>query len=103
MPNIMGLPLYILPCIRTPHGPFHPPIREQPLRIQIEGPLVAIKRLIPDVPWTLDELTTTFPQPPGCELARLAIQAIYGSGTSRIGDPVVRDEYLGWAGEPPYT
>ena len=93
----MVLPLYIPPCIHTPAGQYHLPPSDQPLRIQIEGPLVAIERLLPDIPWLLDSRDRMFPQPVGPELARLTYRTIYGSEVP--GDLVVQDEYLGWMPE----
>lgn len=97
----MALPLYIPPCIHTPTGEYHLPSPDQPLRVQIEGPLIAIQRLLPQVPWHLDLRDRTFPQPAGPELARLTYQAIYGRDISPEvpGDLVVQDEYLGWMPE----
>ncbi|KAI9373538.1 hypothetical protein BJX61DRAFT_552196 [Aspergillus egyptiacus] len=83
----MALPLYIPPCTHTPPGKYHFPPPDQPLRIQIEGPLIAIQRLLPHIPWHLDLLDRTFPQPAGPELARLTYQMIY------------RQDYLGWMPE----
>lgn len=98
------LELHIPPCFRTPAHAFHPPPIDRPLRIQIEGPAVAIERLLPDTPWALGHWCPEFPQPPGPELARLTYQALYGrdpiveeESTSKgsPGDMIVRDEYLG--------
>lgn len=93
----MALPLYIPPCFRTPTGPYHLPSFEKPLRIQIEGPLVAIQRLILPASWHLDVVTLKFPQMAGPELARLTYRTIYGRDVRPevLGDLVVRDEYLG--------
>lgn len=68
--SLTPLPLYILPCIHTPRS-------DHPLRIQIEGPLLAIQRLLPHTPWHLN-FQTGIPQPAGLELARLAYQTVYG-------------------------
>ncbi|KAJ5800825.1 uncharacterized protein N7518_002893 [Penicillium psychrosexuale] len=97
----MVLPLYIPPCIHTPAGQYHLPPSDQPLRIQIEGPLIAIERLLPDIPWRLDSRDRVFPQPAGPELARLTYQTIYGRDIHPevLGDLVVQDEYLGWMPE----
>lgn len=97
----MALPLYIPPCIHTPADQHHLPPHEKPLRIQIEGPLSAIQRLLPDVSWNLGFPGRKFPQPAGPELARLAYQTIYGQDYSPQdpNDLVVRDEYLGWMPE----
>ncbi|GAB1215659.1 hypothetical protein ATERTT37_004851 [Aspergillus terreus] len=93
----MALPLYIPLCMHTPPGKHHFPPLDKPLRIQIEGPLVAIQRLLPDISWRLDLPDQTFPQPAGPELARLAYQKIYGRDVCLevSGDLLVRDEYLG--------
>ncbi|KGO48616.1 hypothetical protein PEX1_103540 [Penicillium expansum] len=64
----MALPLYIPLCIHTPAGRYHLPRSDQPLRIQIEGPLIAIQRLLPDIPWRLDLPGRTLPQLAGPEL-----------------------------------
>ena len=97
----MALPLYIPPCIHTPPGQYHFPPPDQPLRIQSEGPLIAMQRLLPHIPWHLDVLDRTFPQPAGPELARLTYGRIYGREVclETPGDLVVRDEYLGWMPE----
>lgn len=99
----MALPLHIPPCIRDPRHAHHPPPFDKPLRIQIEGPLVSIKRLVPDASW---HLTRGDPvpaiQPAGHALARLTYRCLYGrdpdqdkaSGADKC--LVVRDEYLGW-------
>lgn len=73
-----SLPLYIPSCIHTPADRYHFPPHDQPLRIQIEGPLVAIQRLLPHIPWRLDLPDRKFPQPAGPELARLTYQKVYG-------------------------
>ncbi|KAI0829172.1 hypothetical protein F5Y06DRAFT_220966 [Hypoxylon sp. FL0890] len=97
----MALELHIPPCISTPTHRFHPPPLDQPLRIQIEGPLVSIQKLLPGITWHTDIMAPIFPQPAGPELARLAYQKIYGHDVRPDvpGDMVVRDEYLGWVKE----
>ncbi|RJE26866.1 hypothetical protein PHISCL_00778 [Aspergillus sclerotialis] len=97
----MALPFYIPPCIHAPPDQYHLPPPDQPLKIQIEGPLVAIQRLLPHIPWRLGYLDRTFPQPAGPELGRLTYQVIYGREVSSEvqSDLVVRDEYLGWMPE----
>lgn len=97
----MALPLYIPPCIHVPPDQYHFPPLDKPLRIQIEGPLIAIQRLLPHITWRLGFLNRTFPQPAGPELARLTYRAIYGQEVSRRvqGGLEVRDEYLGWMPE----
>lgn len=97
----MALPLHIPHCVHTPAGQYHLPPPDKPLRIQIEGPLVAIQRLLPYTPWLLDPLNQKFPQPVGPELARLTYQAVYGRDVRPEVpcDLVVQDEYLGWMPE----
>ncbi|KAK3933461.1 hypothetical protein QBC46DRAFT_368733 [Diplogelasinospora grovesii] len=94
----MALPLHIPYCIHTPAHPFHLPPLDKPVRIQIEGPLVSIQRLLPEVPWHVDVCEPIFPQPAGPELAKLACRAIYGQDVRPHveNDLIVRDEYLGW-------
>lgn len=94
----MAFELHIPPCICTPAHPFHPPPLEKPLRIQIDGPLVAIERLLPGISWHTDPLSPVFPQRAGPELAELAYRAIYKRNVRPefVDDLVVRDEYLGW-------
>lgn len=94
----MGLQLHIPPCISDPAHPLHPPPLEKPLRIQIEGPLVAIQKLLPSITWHTDPLALVFPQPAGPELAELAYRALFGREVRPdvANDLVVRDEYLGW-------
>ncbi|KAL7915143.1 hypothetical protein GGI35DRAFT_488942 [Trichoderma velutinum] len=97
----MALQLHIPTCIRSPTHALHPPPPDKPLRIQIEGPLVSIQKLLPNEPWHLSESPPPFPQPAGPSLAKLAYRAIYGFD-ARPGidnDIVVRDEYLGWIRE----
>jgi hypothetical protein len=97
----MALPLYIPQCIHTPTGQYHLPPPDRPLRIQIERPLVGYQRLLPHIPWHLDLLDRTFPQPAGLELARLTYQKVYGQDICPEvpGDMAVPDEYLGWMPE----
>lgn len=94
----MGYELHIPPCVSDPAHPLHPPPLEKPLRIQIEGPVVAIQKLLPSIPWPTSSLYLVFPQPAGHELARLAYQAVYGRDVRPevANDAVVRDEYMGW-------
>jgi hypothetical protein len=96
-----ALPLYIPFCIHTPPDRHHLPRHDQPLRIQIEGPLIAIRRLLPHISWHLDIPDRLFPQPAGLALARLTYREIYGRDVcpKLAGDLVVRDEYLGWMPE----
>lgn len=74
-----------------------------PLRIHIEGPLVSIQKLLPAEVWNHDVCDHPFPQPGGPELARLTFDELYGQAVRPPlpGDLVVRDEYLGWCGDPP--
>ncbi|KAJ5965120.1 uncharacterized protein N7479_004996 [Penicillium vulpinum] len=97
----MALPLYIPLCIHTPTSRHHFPPSDQPLRIQIEGPLIAIQRLLPHIPWHLNLRDRKFPQPASPELARLTYQTIYGRDISlEIPDDLgVQDVYLGWMPE----
>ncbi|TWU70405.1 hypothetical protein ED733_000140 [Metarhizium rileyi] len=98
----MALELYIPPCIKNPVHPHHPPPAEKPLRIQIEGPLVSIQKLVPKAKWHTDVFNHTFPQPAGPLLARLVFEKIFGRQAQPekiVGDLVIRDEYLGWVME----
>ncbi|PNH69907.1 hypothetical protein VD0001_g7027 [Verticillium dahliae] len=97
----MAPELYIPSCIREPAHPFHPPPLGKPLRIQIEGPLVSVKKLLPDTPWHVSYIPTSFPQIAGPLLAKLTFEKIYGHPVRPDveGDLVVRDEYLGWVRE----
>ncbi len=99
----MALQLCIPPCIHEPAHPLHPPPLDKPLRIQIEGPLVSIQKLLPATSGFIDVMSVKFPQPVGPELARLAFQKIYERDycLEVLGDMVVQDEYLGWVVEKP--
>jgi hypothetical protein len=102
----MAFELHIPPCINIPAHPLHPPPLEKPLRIQIDGPVVDIQKLLPEVSWHTNPLSLVFPQPAGPEIARLAYQKIYGRDVrpAVANDMVVRDEYLGWVTDVrPYT
>jgi hypothetical protein len=94
----MAFKLHIPPCISNPPQPLHPPPPEKPLRIQIEGPVVAIEKLLPEISWHTDPLCLVFPQPAGPQIARLVYQTVYGRDVrpELANDMVVRDEYLGW-------
>ncbi|KAI1181885.1 hypothetical protein F5B17DRAFT_444684 [Nemania serpens] len=98
----MALELYIPPCIRNPIHPHHPPPPNKPLRIQIDGPLAAIERLLPDIQWHVEDFVPEFPQPAGPKLAELTFSLLYGRNASPDiqGDLVVRDEGLGWIMHP---
>ena len=94
----MALELHIPPCIHGPPHNLHAPPPEKPLRIQIEGPLTSIQKLLPDISWYTEDLSVIFPQPAGPELAKLTFQRLYGQAPRPhvAEDMVVRDEYLGW-------
>ena len=100
-----ALPLYIPPCVTIPPHPFHLPPLGQPLRIHIEGPLLALQRLLPGVSWHLTDYSPEFPMPGGPKLAELAVQQIYHCKVRHnvIGDMVVRDEYKCWVNKAPYV
>ncbi|ATY61272.1 hypothetical protein A9K55_005463 [Cordyceps militaris] len=91
----MPLPLYIHPCVLKSRFPLHPPPPDLPLRIRIQGPLVAIQRLLPNAPWSK---IGEFPQPGGVKLAKLAHEALYNPSDNDRGQQEirVRDEYLAW-------
>lgn len=94
----MALELFIPPCIHNPHHFLRPPPPTKSLRIQIQGPLESIQKLLPKTPW---HEIVRFPQPGGLELASLTHRALYGEeGLEKAHSiPVVRDEYLAWAME----
>jgi hypothetical protein len=97
----MALELHIHPGIHNPARPLHPPPPDKSLRIQIQGPLESIQKLLPDVSWHTKNFITSFPQPAGPRLASLTYQKRYGQEV-RPGvnsDVVVRDEYLDWVME----
>lgn len=97
----MALELYIPPCIHDPAHALHPPPLDRPLRVQIEGPLVSIRKLVPDCSWHFKAGSREFPQPGGEALAKLTYQALYRIDTRLevVGDIIIRDEYLGWVME----
>lgn len=97
----MALKLYIPPCIHNPAHALHPPPLDRALRVQIEGPLVSIQKLVPDCSWHFTAGSQAFPQPGGEVLAKLTYQALYGTDIRQgvAGDMIVRDEYLGWVME----
>ncbi|KAH6869507.1 hypothetical protein B0T10DRAFT_501465 [Thelonectria olida] len=99
----MALDLYIPPCIYSPARDQHLLSVEQPLRIHIEGPSVAVEKLLPGVEWQLKGVFWPSLQPAAAELARVAFRAIYGRdvGVDVGGDMIVRDEYMGWVMEDP--
>ncbi|WDK09221.1 arginine deiminase type-3, partial [Colletotrichum graminicola] len=86
------------PASKSPAGHLHPPRIEQPLRIQIEGPLKSIQKLLPSMVWETSYQAPKFPQAAGLALAELAFWQIYGVDVRPDvrGDMVVRDEYMGW-------
>lgn len=95
----MALKLHVPPCIRDPAHALHPPPIDRPLRIQIEGPLVSIQKLVPGHSWHFAKPSAEhFPQSGGEALAKLAYRTLYGIDVCQEveGDMVVRDEYLGW-------
>ncbi|KAI3328053.1 hypothetical protein HD806DRAFT_484866 [Xylariaceae sp. AK1471] len=91
----MAYKLFIPPCICNPPHPNHPPPPEKPLRIQIDGPTVAIERLFSENLWNMGEFSPKFPQPAAAHLAKLTHQAIYPEQHVSADDMIVRDEYLG--------
>lgn len=97
----MAFTLHIPHCTHTPAHQFHPPPLDKPLRIQIEGPLISVQKLVPEAPWHVDAFKPIFPQPAGPELAKLAYRIIYGQDIRPDvqDDLIVRDEYLGWIHE----
>lgn len=100
-----ALPLYIPPCVTSPSHHFHPPPSEQPLRIHIEGPLLALQKLLPEVSWHLTNYSPEFPMPGGPKLAELAFQQIYHRKVRHdvAADMVVKDEYKGWVDKATYV
>jgi hypothetical protein len=90
------LKLFIPRCIHEPPHENHPPSPHKPLRIEIQGPLETIQKLLPDVDW---HPLATFPQPGGRALAKLTHEALYGEDSicSSEGSLSLRDEYLAWA------
>lgn len=94
----MALELHIPACKSFPAQPYHLPQLEQPLRIQIEGPLVSVEKLLPGTEWQLKWPRQPYLQPTGVELAKIVYRVIYGQDVRSdvVGDMVVRDEYLGW-------
>lgn len=97
----MALELYIPPCIGTPAHALHLPPLDRPLRIQIEGPLVSVQKLVPGSTWHIKAGSTDFPQWGGIMLAKLTYRALYGVDvrSEAAADMIVRHEYLGWVME----
>ncbi|KFY58769.1 hypothetical protein V496_05972 [Pseudogymnoascus sp. VKM F-4515 (FW-2607)] len=96
--NQPALLLHIPQCLTDPPHVLHLPSPETPLRVQIEGPLLALQKLLPEVSWHIPNHFPEFPLVGGPELARLAFRAIYQRDVRPgvAGDMVVRDEYTGW-------
>ncbi|KAI9667755.1 MAG: hypothetical protein M1821_000572 [Bathelium mastoideum] len=97
----MAFELFIPKCTHAPAHELHSPSVERPLRINIEGPLVSIQRLLPNVTWHMETEAPDFPQEGGPALAKLTYETLYErSLDNETGDEVViRDEYLGWVTE----
>lgn len=97
----MALKLYIPPCIGQPADPLHLPGVERPLRINIEGPLVSIQKLLPNIKWILESSESVYPQPAGQALAKLTYETIYEQALDpeESDEAKVRDEYMGWVTE----
>ncbi|KAH8719437.1 hypothetical protein GQ44DRAFT_687709 [Phaeosphaeriaceae sp. PMI808] len=72
----MAPQLHIPPCVNSPFHPLHPPPRDKPLRIRIQGPLETIQKLLPNTSW---HPIRNFPQLGGQELARLTYEKLYGA------------------------
>jgi len=89
---LMGLELYIHPCVNQPPNYLHHPPPDKPLRIRIQGPLETIQKLVSWHP------IGPFPQPGGLKLASLTHQKLYGGEGDKVA-PAVRDEYLAWVVE----
>ncbi|EPE32205.1 hypothetical protein GLAREA_07338 [Glarea lozoyensis ATCC 20868] len=64
----------------------------------MEGPLIAIQRLLPKVSWHIENYDVPFPLSGGHELAKLAFREIYQRDVRAdiVGGMIVRDEYTGW-------
>lgn len=88
--------LHIPACLDSPPHPLHPPLYEKPLRIYVYGPLSAIEKLLPNVPWTIDYYNQRDLQPSAIELARIIYRVFYGLEPQLENDIVLRDEQLGW-------
>jgi len=94
----MALELYIHPYIHNPPHRLHPSPSDKPLRIQIQGPLESIQKLLPNASW---HTIVPFPQPGELKLASLTHKKLYGQEGLGGGDGAlaVRDEYLAWVME----
>ena len=97
----MAFDLFIPKCTHDPAHELHFPSVERPLRVNIEGPLVSIQRLVPDVTWHTETEVPDFPQKGGPALAKLAYETLYGHSLDETAESevVIRDEYLGWITE----
>ena len=58
----MAHSLHIPRCRLDPPHEHHPPLADKPLRVQIEGPLVSVQKLLPGVPWDVDMFKPIYPQ-----------------------------------------
>ena len=96
--DLDALELFIPPCIHNPRHYFYPPPPTKPLRIQIQGPLESIQKLLPKTSW---HKIVRFPQLGGLELASLTHRALHSKEGLEKADGIsaVRDEYLAWAME----
>jgi hypothetical protein len=94
----MALKLFIPPCIHNLRHKNHPPPPRQPLRVEVQGSLETIQKLLPDVAW---HPLKSFPQPGGRALASLIHQSLHGGDglCSSKSELSVRHEYLAWAME----
>ena len=68
--------------------------------MQVEGPLLALQKLLPEVSWHTPYSCPKFPLAGGPKLAELAFPTIYHQNVwpDVAGDMVVRDEYKCWLG-----
>jgi hypothetical protein len=92
----MALKLFIPPCIHDPPHQDHTPHPQKPLRIEIQGPLETIQKLLPNASW---HPLKPVPQPAGHALTGLTHQALYREDyvCSCKGNLPVQHEYLAWA------
>jgi hypothetical protein len=97
LPATMALELFIPPCIHTPRHEDHPPSPYKPLRVEIQGPLETIQKLLPDISW---HPVKPFPQPGGQALASLVHRSLYGDDLHFSHNKLpIRHEYLAWTME----
>ncbi|KAB8346223.1 hypothetical protein FH972_023268 [Carpinus fangiana] len=97
----MALELHIPHCIHSPAHPHHMPPEEKPLRVQIEGLLVSIKKLIPGTEGHVEVRNRVFPHAAGPVLARLAFEKVYGRHPRPRevpGDLTIRDDQIDYYG-----